>query len=178
MADIDDVREGFVQLWGRLGPLWGISPTTARAFAWLLSKPEGVDGDTLAAELGMSRGAASMACRELIEWGLLHSERAPGSRRVTYKAEADLEKAIKNIVQRRKRREWDPILDNIREWSTCLKRDRSKEALHFRHRLEEVEGVVSMVDSLADSFLRGGIVNKLGLKAIVAGRRRARGEQR
>ena len=42
MADqpdvLADVREAFVQLWGSLGPFWGIAPTTARVHSWLLSR--------------------------------------------------------------------------------------------------------------------------------------------
>src|SRR5262245_17233109 len=106
-AETESVRDAFVQLWGRMAPFWGTSPTTARVYAWLLSRSGGVDAEGITERLSMSRGAVSMACAELVEWGLVRVERAAGERRATYAAETDLEKAIRNIIQARKRREWD-----------------------------------------------------------------------
>jgi DNA-binding transcriptional regulator GbsR (MarR family) len=57
----EEVRERFLSLWSRLGPMWGIPPSTARLHAWLLARPEGADAETLSAELELSRGAVSMA---------------------------------------------------------------------------------------------------------------------
>jgi len=182
MTDPAAVREAFVQLWGRLGQFWGVSPTTARVYAWFLARPpespaEERDGEAVARELGISRGAVSMACRELGDWGLLHSEREPGSRRVSYRAETDLEKTIRAIVATRKRREWDPLLENVRDWRADLAGERSPEARHLKEILGEVEAIVGVVDSMAESFLKGGMVQRLGLKALV-GAARARGKTR
>ncbi len=174
MSAIESVRDDFVQLWARLGPFWGIPPTTARIFAFLLARTEPADGDTIAEGLQMSRGAASMACRELLDWGLIHAERTPGSRRVCYRCEGNLEKAIRAIIQTRKRREWDPILDNVHQWQASLRGLRGKEATHLRGRLSDIEGVIGLVDSMAEAFLKGGIVPKLGLKAMVAAANRHR----
>ena len=111
--EVAEVRDSFVQLWGSLGTFWGVSPTTARVFGWLFSQAEASDAEEIMSALELSRGAVSMAGRELREWGLVHVEKAPGSRRVLYRAEADLEKVIRHVVEIRKRREWDPILENL-----------------------------------------------------------------
>ncbi len=174
MSDLDDVREKLVQLWGRLGPFWGISPASARVYAWLLGREGSADGDTIAEGLGMSRGAVSMACRDLVDWGLAHSERVPGSRRTLYSPETDIERAIRGIVQTRKRREWDPILANVSEWNATLRKDRSKEARVLRERLEGIESIVTVVDSLANSFLGDRAIPRLGLKALVASAKKGR----
>ena len=39
MSEIDDVRRAFVQLWGSMGPFWGIAPTTARVFHSNVASP-------------------------------------------------------------------------------------------------------------------------------------------
>jgi DNA-binding transcriptional regulator GbsR (MarR family) len=168
MSDTDSVREAFVQLWGSMGPFWGVPPTTARVYGWLISKKESANADEIMEGLGMSRGAVSMACRELRDWGLIYPEREPGSRQVSYRPETDLEKAIRNIVQARKRREWDPILEHLREWIPKLEAERSAEAQVFRDRLKSIEALVGMADSMAESFLKGGMVQRLGLKVLVA----------
>ena len=46
--------------------------------------------------------------------------------------------------------------------------ERSAEAQVFRGRLKSIESLVAMVDSMAESFLKGGMVQKLGLKVLVA----------
>jgi DNA-binding transcriptional regulator GbsR (MarR family) len=170
----DAVRSELVQLWGRLGPLWGISSAAARVYAELLAAPEGADAEELVEALEMSRGAVSMACRELVDWSLVHAERRAGERAIVYRVEDDSSKVIRGIVQTRKRREWDPLLERVQSWNAALGRDRSREAAVLRSRLAEIEGIVAWVDDLADSFLRGGVVPRIGLKALVATARRRR----
>ena len=166
-ASLETVREAFVQLWGAMGPFWGIAPTTARVYSWLLSRPEPADTDEIMEGLEMSRGSVSMACRELREWHLIVPEKAAGSRRVTYHVATDLEKVIRNIVQIRKRREWDPILENLREWIPQLEADPSHDAAIFRQRLSSIESLIALMDSMIEVFLKGGLVGKVGLKLLV-----------
>jgi DNA-binding transcriptional regulator GbsR (MarR family) len=168
MTDTDLVRESFIELWGSMGPFWGVPPGTARVYGFLISKEASQTADDIVEGLGMSRGAVSMACRDLRDWGLVHLERSSGTRQIAYRPETDLEKAIRNIVQARKRREWDPILEHLREWIPRLEAERSAEAAVFRERLEAIEALVGMADSMAESFLKGGLVQKLGLKVLVA----------
>lgn len=167
MSEIHDVREAFVQLWGSMGSFWGISPTTARVYSWLLSRAEPADSEELMDGLGLSRGAVSMACRELREWHLIEAEKSPGSRRVSYRPATDLEKVTRNIVQIRKRREWDPILENLRDWIPRLEAEDSPDAMIFRQRLESLEALVALADRLVEGFLKGGLVGRLGLKLLV-----------
>jgi DNA-binding transcriptional regulator GbsR (MarR family) len=164
----DDIREAFVQLWGNMSSFWGVPPTTARVLGWLLSQKEPQTAEELVDGLAMSRGAVSMACRELRDWGLIHAETVAGSRQLAYRPETDLEKAIKNIVAMRKRREWDPILERLHEWVPALDGERSEDARVFRERMAQIAALVGMADSMAESFLKGGLVQKLGLKALVS----------
>jgi DNA-binding transcriptional regulator GbsR (MarR family) len=168
MSDTESVRAAFVDLWASMGPFWGVPPATARVYGWLLSKKEPATADAIVEGTGMSRGAVSMAVRELRDWRLVHLESAEGTRQQVYRPETDLERAIRNIVQARKRREWDPILDHLRVWIPRLEAERSQEAAVFRKRLGEIEALVATADSMAESFLNGGLVNRLGLKFLVA----------
>jgi DNA-binding transcriptional regulator GbsR (MarR family) len=173
--EVSEVRDSFVQLWGSLGTFWGVSPTTARVFGWLFSQSEAADAEEIMAALELSRGAVSMACRELREWGLVHVEKTPGSRRVLYRAEADLEKVIRHVVEIRKRREWDPILENLREWIPQLEDQASPEASVLRQRLQSIEALVALGDTVVDRFLGGGTVSNFALRMLVGkGRAEAR----
>lgn len=166
MSAVDAVRDSFVQLWGSLGTFWGVSPTTARIFGWLLSRSEAADAEEIMAGLELSRGAVSMACRELREWGLVTIEKVPGSRRVLYRPETDLDKVTRHVVQVRKQREWDPILEHLRDWIPVLEEDPSPEAALFLERLKDLEAFVSLADSMAEAILRGGPVSSFGLKVL------------
>lgn len=168
MSGTDDVRNAFIDLWGSTGPFWGVPPATARVYGFLISRAESQTADEIVDGVGLSRGAVSMACRELRDWGLVHLERSSGSRQLAYRPETDLERVIRSIIQARKRREWDPLLQHLREWIPRLESERSAEAAVFRERLESIEALVSMADSMAESFLKGGLVQKIGLKALIA----------
>jgi len=160
------VRDEFVQLWGRLGPFWGVTPTAAKVYAELIASSEPRSGEELAAGLSLSRGGVSMATRELVDWGLVRVERPAGTRRLAYSIEGEPARVIRAIVATRKRREWDPMLEHLRRWRVELARERSREAQSLHARLGEIEALVGWVGELADSFLKGGLVPRLGLAAL------------
>ena len=164
---MDRVREEFVQLWGALGTFWGVPPTTARVFGWLMSRSEPADAQEIMAGLELSRGAVSMACRELREWKLIAPERIAGSRRVVYRPETDLERVLRNVIQMRKRREWDPIRENMRDWIPALESDSSPETAVFLQRLRAIDTVMGRADEIAEFLLKGGTVTDFGLKAVL-----------
>lgn len=172
MSSLDDIQDNFIQLWGNLASFWGITPAAGRVLGWLICHADGADGETIGDSLGMSRGAVSMALRELSDWGLVRTQKLPGTRRLIYHPETEIDKVIRNIIQTRKRREWDPILENVDSWLPQLRSQRSKEAVVFRERLEEIQTVISAVDDMAASFLRGGVVQNLGLDLLLAKTRR------
>ena len=174
-AATEQVRSEFIQLWSRLGQFWGIPAGTSRVYAWLLSCPAGARSEEIMDGLTMSRGAVSMACKELRDWGLATSVQEPGVRKTRYQVEADLATVVRNIVQARKRREWDPILEGVREWIPRLESDGSTAAQVFRDRLESIEACAGMADGLAQRFLGGGLLTNLGLKTLTtAARKRTR----
>ncbi len=161
------VRESFVQLWGSLGTFWGVSPTTARVFGWLLARSEGAEAVEIMDGLDLSRGAVSMACRELREWGLVHTERIAGTRRMVYHPETNLERVVRRVVEIRKRREWDPILENLRQWIPEVEADPAPEAATFAERLRAIEALLGLADSIAERFLHGGTLSNIGLKVLI-----------
>ena len=173
-ASTEQVRDEFIQLWSRLGQFWGIPAGTSRVYAWLLSCPDGTGSEEIMAGLMMSRGAVSMACKELRDWGLAVAVRDPGQRRVRYAVETDLATVVRNIIQARKRREWDPVLDGVRDWIPRLESDGSKDATVLRDRLASIEACVSMADGMAQRFLDGGMLSELGLKTLTAAARKRR----
>jgi DNA-binding transcriptional regulator GbsR (MarR family) len=178
MSDLDDVRDELVRLWGGLAQFWGVSAAAGRVFGLAMSSSRALTADDIVDRLGMSRSAVSMATKELRDWGLLLVERSAGARTLAYAPETDLEKAVRNIVKTRKRREWDPLLEHLREWIPRLEKEKGAEAAALRDRLRGIEALVGMADSMAESFLRGGVVQPLGLKVLAAAARRRLGATR
>ncbi len=162
----EQVRAEFIQLWSRLGQFWGIPAGTSRVYAWLLSCPDGAWSEEIMDGLTMSRGAVSMACKELRDWGLVTAVQDPGVRKTRHTVETELATVVRNIVQARQRREWDPILEGVRDWIPRLESDGSTEARVFRDRLESIEACVGMADGMAQRFLDGGRLSNLGLKTL------------
>jgi DNA-binding transcriptional regulator GbsR (MarR family) len=162
------IADDFVRLWGRLGPLWGLTPVAARVYAWLLCQEAPQPAEAIGDALAISRGAVSMGCAELVDWRLVNADRVAGSRRILYRPETDPERVIRAVLQTRKRREWDPILEHLRPWISTLRGDRSAEAVRLRTQLEAIERLITFADGLADRFLEGSLVQRLGLKALAA----------
>ena len=173
MAALNRVRDELVMLWDRLGPLWGVSPSAARVHGWLLTQAESQEAEEIADGLSMSRGAVSMACTELEEWGVIAVERQAGSRRQRYRPVTDLEQVIRSIIQVRKQREWDPLLTALDRWLEMLEGDRGA-GVDVRSRLERLRGVIALADRMAMQFLKGGALGSLGLKALVRSSRAGR----
>ena len=121
----------------------------------------------------MSRGAVSMACAELVEWGVIVAERPAGARRTLFRPVTDLEQVILSIVQTRKRREWDPLLTQLDRWLEALGQERGA-GVDVRSRLERIRGVVAVVDRMAMRLLKGGALGTLGIKAVVRASRSGR----
>jgi DNA-binding transcriptional regulator GbsR (MarR family) len=177
VSELGNLRAAFVNLWGRMGPLWGIPPTAARVYGWLIASDEAADAETISGALELSRGGVSMARKELRDWGLIVVTRAPGSRRDLFGPEDDLERAMRNIVTWRKRREWEPMLHDLRDWIPQLEKEKSAAAATFRRRLTDLESMATLVDELTNQFLAGGTLQRIGMKAMLAtakltGRRR------
>lgn len=65
---------------------WGMQPTLANLYAYLLLSPEPVGLDTIVANLGMAKSSASVAARMLEQYGLARRHGERGSKRVRYGA--------------------------------------------------------------------------------------------
>jgi DNA-binding transcriptional regulator GbsR (MarR family) len=168
MSAVDDVRDEFTAFWGQMAVFWGIPPSTARVHAWLLAQADPQDAEAIASGLSVSRGAVSMALRDLRDWGLVVEQRAPGERRTAYAPETDPERLVRSVVQNRRRREWTPILERVDGWLPRLASERGADSAAFKGRLERLAGLVRTADGLAEEFLRGGTLRSLGLRLLVA----------
>lgn len=155
--------EKFIESWGSMGVLWGINRSMARIHAFMLLSDEPVDLDTVAGELNISRGNASMSLKELRNWGIIKRVHVSGDRRDFYVAEPDVWNMLFKIGSERKKREFDPALNALRNLLSETDKGTSSE---IRERLTELERILAKMDGIMDKLLGNEKVGKTMLEFL------------
>ena len=83
-AQLLKAQDRFIDAWGRMGSVWGISRTMAEVHALLFVTGEPMCMDDIMDRLRISRGNASMSLRALLEWGVVSKAPRRGERRDYY----------------------------------------------------------------------------------------------
>ncbi|MBL7811873.1 MAG: transcriptional regulator [Bacteroidetes bacterium] len=147
-------KEQFIQLWGTLGSDWGINRTMAQVHALLLISRESLSTEQVMEELGISRGNANMNLRELIDWNLVYRELKKGERKEFFRAEQDLWEVAKRVAHERRRREIQPLLNNLKEIAKIDGKKDSPEAEAFADRVKEIQRFVGKLDSAVETVIK------------------------
>lgn len=140
----------FIETWGSMGVLWGINRSMARIHALIMLNEEPVDLETVAGELDISRGNASMSLKELRNWGVIHRVHMSGDRRDFYVAEPDTWRMLFKIAIVRKEREFNPAMQALRD-------------LLANAGLEKGSGVYTRMNDLEKSFSKFDRIMKKAL---------------
>lgn len=147
-SNVRQAQDQFILEWERLSSSWGINRTMAQIHALLFVSDRPLEVNEIIVRLGISRGAASMNLRELMDWGIVKRFRRPGDRKDTYASETEPWQMFIRVVRERKRREIDPTADAIRE---CLLKlpstDSTEEADVLRNRLQGLLEVFEIIDA-------------------------------
>jgi DNA-binding transcriptional regulator GbsR (MarR family) len=83
-------QKRFVEDMGQQMLGWGLARTTGRIYAYLLLRSEPASLDEIARELRIAKSGASVSTRHLMGFGLARSSGEPGTRRLRYAANHDL----------------------------------------------------------------------------------------
>jgi HTH-type transcriptional regulator, glycine betaine synthesis regulator len=144
------MHERFIDLWGSMGMLWGINRSMARIHAYIMIASAPVGLDEIVKELAISKGNASMSLNELRNWGVIMRTHKAGDRRDFYGAEPDSWKMLFNIARERKKREFDPALNALRD---LLAEGAVEREPRVAERLGELEKLLAIADRVAAKFL-------------------------
>jgi len=144
------VLDKFIETWGMMGSVWGISVSVARVHALLIASDEPISLDDIAGRLRISRGNASMSLKELKNWGIVRLVKVPGDRSDYYVTEPDMWKVFIVIAKERKRREFDPVLELVKETLPGLGKG-SPGAV--TRRLTELDRLLSTLDLVGETSL-------------------------
>lgn len=94
MTGSDSRREFIADLAG-LMKRWNLPQVAGQVYAYLLLREEPADLDTMVDELEMSKSGLSGAVRQLESWFLIRRISQPGTRRVLFEVDDDLERLLR-----------------------------------------------------------------------------------
>ncbi len=147
---MNEAVRDFVDTWGAMGGIWGISPSVARVHALLLASKRSFSLDEICEALQIAKSNASTSLKELRNWGVVRKVLVPGERKDRYVSEEDAWTMLFNIGRERKRREFDPAMSAIR---AAVKRSAEAPAGVAVERLKQLEGMFSAMDAVASRAL-------------------------
>jgi DNA-binding transcriptional regulator GbsR (MarR family) len=163
------VAQKFILHWGEMGTRWGINRTVAQIHALLFLSPRPLTAEEIAETLSVARSNVSTSLRELQGWRIVRGVSVFGDRRQHFESMKDLWEMFRVISEERKRREFDPTVDVVRECVADAKKSGAGDA-YARERMEELLEFIVTVSGLFEELrvlspstikgmtkLRGGI---------------------
>ncbi len=146
----DDALDRFVESWGAMGSLWGVSTSVARVHALLMASSRPWCLDEISDRLRISRSNASTCLKELHSWAVVRKVIQPGERRTFWTAEPDVWKMLFSILRERKKREFDPAFAAVTE---ALARARDESSGLDAGRLEQMGEMMNAMNVMGDRVL-------------------------
>lgn len=149
--ELQQAKNQFVQLWGNFGTQWGINRSMAQIHALLMVSEGPMSTDEIMEALQISRGNANMNIRDLLAWNLIYKETITGDRKEFFRAEKDMWEVAKRIVRERKRRELEPLQQQLAE---LKKVEQSYESISFLATVESVDRIVGRLDNMSNALMK------------------------
>jgi DNA-binding transcriptional regulator GbsR (MarR family) len=167
--NLSPAAQKFILHWGEMGTRWGINRTVAQVHALLLLSPHPMAAEEIARTLSVARSNVSTSLRELQGWRIVRGVSVFGDRRQHFESMKDLYELFRIILEERKRREFDPTIQVVRECVAEAKQAGASDD-YARERMEELLEFIVLMSSLFEEFrnlsptamkgmvkLRGGI---------------------
>jgi len=160
---LEDAKALFVRRWGEMGGYWGINRTMAEIHALLFVSTKPICTDDVMERLQISRGNASMNLRSLVDWGLIDRVHLRGDRKEYFVCRTDVWQMFETIIQQRRRREVEPIIETIVHCRAMVAEGNAKpscedteDATVYQQRLDEMHGFLIAVGTMVDLLLKVG----------------------
>lgn len=151
---LDEAKMEFVQTWGSIGSSWGIPRSMAQIHALLLAHKEPLSTEDVMDTIKISRGNANINIRELINWNLVSKQHKLGERKEFFTANSNIMAMAQNIVQERKKRELQPVLDLLDKIKSEKIQGKKEDVEHFQKLMVELEDFITQLDQLSEIWLK------------------------
>jgi len=170
--EIRAAQDRFIGLWGEMGTRWGVQRSMAEVHALLFIAGEPLSAEDIMERLSISRGSVSTTLKQLVEWGLVQrvnpklaasgragakSAAVRADRREFHQAEQDVWKLFYTILRARKRREFDPLVDQLGACKVSARSGRKSERERTHdQRVEDLLALCVFFDGLANTIAKSG----------------------
>jgi len=151
---LEEAKMEFVQTWGSIGSAWGIPRSMAQIHALLLASNEALSTEDVMETIKLSRGNVNINMRELINWRLVNKQSKIGERKEYFTAQNDIMSMAQNIVEERKRRELQPVLNLLERLKNEELEGDEKEIEHFNKLMADLDDFIKQLDQLSDIWLK------------------------
>ncbi len=138
---------------GNVIEFWGFKRNQGRVWALLYLRDVALTAAELEKELGLSKGGVSMLVRDLERWGVILRVRQPGDASWRYKAETELLRMARRVIEEREFAFIARIRSDLGAAKQLAQSDPrvSREALR---RLERMERVAEATERTLKAFLK------------------------
>jgi DNA-binding transcriptional regulator GbsR (MarR family) len=150
-----EARLQMIEAGGRTAETFGVNGLLGRIYMLLYLRREPACLDEIAAELGVSKASASIACRQLQSWGGLQPVWRKGDRRDFYAAETNLRDLLRHGLLEGVNKKLASAEEQIRQCRRVLAdHGESREDSSFvLGRLDEAERLRKKIQSLLNNPL-------------------------
>jgi DNA-binding transcriptional regulator GbsR (MarR family) len=152
---VHEAEDRFILHWGEMAQLWGINKTMGQVHGLLFVTGHEWSAEEIMERLQVSRGNVSVTLRNLIDWGLVRRFHKPGERREYFISISDINRVFQVILAERKRREFDPTLNEVEALVAHVSHDAEGDA--FRERLADLLNLLKTLDLAFASFVGGDL---------------------
>jgi DNA-binding transcriptional regulator GbsR (MarR family) len=167
---LSPTAQKFILHWGEMGTRWGINRTVAQVHALLFLSERPLAAEEIATTLSVARSNVSTSLRELQGWRIVRGVSVFGDRRQHFESMKDPFELFRVILEERKRREFDPTIEVVRQCVAEAKKSGSAADAYARERMEDLLEFIVLLSALFEEFrnlspaamrgmvkLRGGI---------------------
>jgi DNA-binding transcriptional regulator GbsR (MarR family) len=152
-STLTPIQQKFILHWGEMGAKWGINRTVAQIHALLFLSDKPLNAEDIATTLGVARSNVSNSLHELQGWGIVKVTHSLGDRRDHFESMKDVWEMFRIIVDERKKREADPVLNMLREAVTEAKKPGAADA-YTRERLADMLQFFDLMTSWTEQTRR------------------------
>jgi len=163
---------------GEIIGFWNFKPSMGRVWAVLYLSSDPLDAEQIELRTGLSAGMISTTLNELLQWGVVRREPAPGGRRRLFVAETDIWMLVARVFRERELRMVGRAVRQLEAALTLLDGEgkgadpRSLHQSRYLHtRITKLLELARTGERLIDRFSRTGSANLRPLRDVLAAAR-------
>jgi DNA-binding transcriptional regulator GbsR (MarR family) len=161
---------------GGIVEIWGFKRVLGMTWTYLYLSARPLSAQDLRQGLGISTGLVSMVLQELMRWGVVHKQSAPGERKEYYTAERNVWRPISKVLRERELYQVGATLERLREVEGELElaAESGEEQANDPNRiaadrLAELIQLGELAFNMLDQFVSLGVLDIRDLRSVALG---------